>query len=84
MAKEEDIKPGEKFKNIQRPLGKMLLYNFLGGIFWGFGALIGTTIIVAIVAFFATRIDFVPIIGQFVTDIIKEVTQSNHVSPLTQ
>lgn len=61
----------EKYRKVERPLGKMVLYNFLGGIAWGLGVLIGTSIIFALIAFFVTKIDFIPIIGQFLADVIK-------------
>ena len=73
---EEIQQPGEKYKNIERPLGKILLYNFLGGITWGLGVLIGTGIIISIAAFFVSKIDFIPILGQFLADILKSA-QSN-------
>lgn len=73
---EENKHSGEKYKNIDRPIGKMILYNFLGGIAWGLGVLIGTTIVLAFLAFFVTKIDFVPIFGQFAAQVI-ESAQNN-------
>jgi len=56
---------------VNRPLGKMLINNFLGGIAWGLGVIIGTTIILALIAFFVSKVDFVPILGKFLSDVIK-------------
>lgn len=78
----EETKSGEKFKNIHRSLGKMLYYNFLGGIAWGLGVLIGTSIIFALIAFFISKIDFVPILGQILADVIK-ASQTNQM-PVTR
>lgn len=67
----EKSEPGEKYKNIDRPISKMLLFNFLGGIAWGLGVLIGTTIIFALIGIFVTKIDFIPIFGEFAARVIK-------------
>jgi len=71
---------GEKYKNVQRPMGKMLYYNFIGGIAWGLGVLIGSTIIFALIAFFIGKVDFVPLFGQFAAKVI-ESAQFNLQSP---
>src|SRR3989338_4645975 len=58
----EQEQPGELYKKVERPLGKILLNNFLGGIFWSLGMLIGTTLVFSIIIFFVREIDFIPII----------------------
>ncbi|OGD95614.1 hypothetical protein A3A48_00980 [Candidatus Curtissbacteria bacterium RIFCSPLOWO2_01_FULL_37_9] len=72
----EQEQPGELYKKVERPLGKILLNNFLGGIFWSLGMLIGTTLVFSIIIFFVRKIDFIPIISNFMTDII-ETSQNN-------
>ncbi len=62
----------ENFQKIDRPLWKMMLFNFLGGISWGLGVLIGTTLLVAVAAFFLNKkIDLVPILGRFMAEVLK-------------
>ena len=62
----------ERFEKIDRPLGKMIVYNFLGGISWGFGVLIGTTVILAVIAFFINqKVDLVPVFGRFFAEVLK-------------
>lgn len=55
----------------------MLIDNFLGGISWALGVWIGTTLIVAIIFYILSKINYVPIIGTFVSDIIKFVAANN-------
>jgi hypothetical protein len=64
--------PGEKYKNIDRSLGKMLLYNFIGGIAWSFGTIIGLGLLVLILSFVISRVDLIPIIGGWVAQILQE------------
>jgi len=67
----DDKKPGTLYKNVERSFGRMILYNFFGGIVWGLGVLIGTTIIFALIAYFVTKVDFVPIFGEFAARVIE-------------
>lgn len=55
---------------------KRFLWGFLGGLGWGVGITLGTSLLLVAIGFFASKIDFVPIIGQFTADIIK-AAQSN-------
>lgn len=69
---EQKRPPEERFEKIDRPLWKMILYNFFGGISWGFGVLIGTSAILAIIAFVINKnIDLVPVLGHFFAEVLK-------------
>ena len=62
---------------VYRSRKKIILDNFIGGISWSIGAWIGTTIILAIVAYFLSKFNFIPIIGNFVAQISKYVVVTN-------
>lgn len=47
--------------------------NFIGGIAWGVGSVIGATLIIAIAIGFLRTINFIPIIGTFATQVVSEV-----------
>ena len=47
----------------------MVLNSFLGGIFWGAGSIIGATIVIILFSFFASRINVIPFIGDFVAQV---------------
>ncbi len=51
----------------------LLAYNFLRGLAMGLGTVVGATILVSIAAYFLTRIDFVPIIGEWAARIAQEI-----------
>jgi ABC-type transport system involved in multi-copper enzyme maturation permease subunit len=65
----------DKTHNVYRSRKKILFDNFLGGIVWSLGVWLGTTIIIGIVALFASNIDFVPIIGDFVAEVSKHAVE---------
>jgi len=52
---------------------RMAFNNFISGIAWGVGSVLGATIIVALVIFFFSKLDAVPFIGDFISRIISEV-----------
>lgn len=66
--------PHEK---VNRNKKEIFINNFIGGIAWAIGATIGIALIFAALTFIVTRVNLVPIVGQFVTDVIKEVLQKN-------
>ncbi len=53
----------------------IILGNFLGGLFWGLGSVIGATIIVALLITFLRTIDFVPLLGNFTNQILSSIQQ---------
>lgn len=52
------------------PVAKFL-NGLIGGIGWGVGLTIGTGVILYVLTIFISKIDFVPVLGQFLADVIK-------------
>ncbi len=69
----------EPIEHINRPLKKMLMNNFLGGIAWGFGATIGLSIVLAILTIILNQINLVPIVGGFLTEVLQFMAQNNSI-----
>lgn len=63
----------QHFERIYRSRKDMLLNNFLGGIAWGLGTTVGVAIILTLIGFLAKEINFIPFVGNFVTQITKYV-----------
>lgn len=51
----------------------IVIDNFLGGISWGVGSVIGATIIVGIVGILIVRTSTIPLIGDVVKVVISEI-----------
>jgi hypothetical protein len=58
-----------------RPL-KILGFQLLRGIAMGFGTVVGATIVVSIAAFLLAQIDFIPIIGEWASQIASQIDVS--------
>ena len=83
IAQQTEPQPVQKkpkdqpYERIEKPFWKIIIYNFFAGIAWGFGVLIGTTAILALIAFFINRnVDLVPILGQFFAEVLKSAQNS--------
>lgn len=75
------IKTMEKSNNVYRSRAKMLLDNFLGGVVWSFGVWVGTALIAVIIIYFLSKVDLVPIVGNFVSEVTKYMAKDRSFLP---
>lgn len=62
----------ERYEQVEkRSFGRMLVNNFFGGIAWGLGATIGLALVLTLLGYILKRIDFVPIVGSFVSQVTQ-------------
>lgn len=52
---------------------EMLINSFLGGMMWGIGSIVGISLLVAVVGLITQYVNVVPIIGDFVLDILQYI-----------
>jgi len=50
---------------------QILVNNFLAGLAWGFGATIGIGAILALLTYIVSQINFIPIFGNFLAQILE-------------
>lgn len=53
----------------------MILNNFLGGIAWGMGAAVGGALLLTVIGFAVSKLDYVPVVGGFVSNIVGYVEE---------
>lgn len=63
-----------KYLQPYKSRGKIMLDNFLGGLAWSLGSLVGLVILTAASAYFISKIDLVPLIGSLVAQILQNAT----------
>ena len=56
---------------------EILLNNFIGGVAWGLGATVGLAMFFAVLTLVANNMNFVPVVGSFVSDIINFILATN-------
>lgn len=57
----------------------IIIGNFLGGLAWGLGTVIGATVVVALLIWILNIINIIPIVGNIVSQITNQVGQSKPV-----
>ncbi|GEM_PF-4561925 len=50
---------------------KKFFVGLLGGLGWGIGLTLGTSVLIILVGYFASQIDFVPVLGNFFAKVIE-------------
>lgn len=67
----------ENHEHIHKTKKEIFFNNFLGGIAWGLGATVGVSIFFAVLAFLVSKINLIPVVGNFVTGVIGYILQNN-------
>jgi len=66
-----------KFIKAYNSISNLLFYQFLKGIAFGLGSVLGATIVVSILVYLLAQIEFLPIIGEWVKLITQEIKNTN-------
>lgn len=63
----------EPHEKVYKTRKRIFIDNFIGGIAWALGATVG----IAIIGFLISKIDLVPLVGNFVADVNEYILQNN-------
>jgi hypothetical protein len=55
-----------------------MIANFLGGLSWGFGSVLGATVLVGVLLLLLKVLGGVPLIGSYVNDISRAISHTTH------
>jgi len=69
---------GRGYTRIYISTSRTFINNFIGGLAWGFGVILGATVVVTLVLWVLNQLGEVPIIGELVSKIIEDV-QNNQI-----
>ena len=62
-----------RFVKIQNSPGRLIMFQLLRGAALGLGTLMGATVLVSLLAWWASQFSFIPIIGDWLTQIVMEI-----------
>jgi len=79
MAEENNLSQNqkivEKYYIEVNPSGfRKFLHGLIGGLGWGVGITLGTSLFLLAIGYLVSQIDFVPILGQFLSDVVKSAS----------
>jgi hypothetical protein len=72
----------EKHLNVHKSKRHIFTNNFIGGIAWGLGVTVGLSFFLALLAFIAKNVNFVPYVGGFVSEVINYVLANSNQLPV--
>ena len=64
-VEETHLRP-ERYEKVYRSRKSLMLNNFLGGVMWGLGSVIGATVVVALLGFVIVQTRRLPFLGDLV------------------
>ena len=62
-----------RFITLHNSLWRLVGFNFMRGLAFGLGSVIGATLLVSLLAWWASQIEFVPVIGEWATQIVDQI-----------
>lgn len=65
-----------RFMRLHESLFRMLAFQFARGLALGLGTVVGATILVSILAYTLSQIDFIPVIGSWASEIARQIQDS--------
>ena len=77
LREELETLNGHSFIQRQNSFVRVVLAQFVRGIAYGFGWVVGATILVSFVVYLLSTIDFIPVVGGWASE-IADMIQDNH------
>jgi len=68
---------GHRFIRVQNSLGQLLAFQFMRGLAFGLGTVMGASILVSAIAVALSQIEFLPIIGEWAAEIARQIEAAN-------
>lgn len=67
----------ERHEHVHHKVRQIFINNFIGGIAWGLGATVGLSLVIAIFGLILGKINLIPVVGEFVSQITSFVLKNN-------
>ena len=68
-----EVSPHRGHTRIHISTWKMILNNFLGGLFWGLGTVLGATVVVGLLILLLSKLNSIPVIGDFFSSVLQSL-----------
>ncbi len=64
---------GHRFVRIHNSLWRLVGFQFMRGLAFGLGSVVGATMLVSLLAWWMSQFEFLPVIGDWAAQIAKEI-----------
>ncbi len=75
LRREIETLNGHRYLHVQNSLPRMMGYALLRGLALGLGTVIGASVLVSLLAYSLSQIDFIPIIGDWAAEIASQIVE---------
>lgn len=65
-----------RFVRLHNSLGRMLAFNFARGLAFGLGTVLGASLLLSILAWSLSQVEFLPIIGEWAAEIARQMQEA--------
>ncbi|MBU2981310.1 hypothetical protein KO498_05735 [Lentibacter algarum] len=62
-----------RFVTLHNSLWRLLGFNFMRGLFFGLGSVLGATLLVSMLVYWVGQIEFIPVIGEWAGQIVDQI-----------
>lgn len=73
ISKELQTLNAQNLLKLYNFLPKLLFFQFMKGLAFGFGSVVGATLVVSFLAYILSQVEFVPIVGDWIKNILSEL-----------
>ncbi|MEO0358140.1 MAG: DUF5665 domain-containing protein [Pseudomonadota bacterium] len=74
LADEVEKLNSHRFIRLQNSVPRMVAFQFVRGLAFGLGSVLGATLLVSLSVYFLGQIDLIPIIGDWAKQIVEEIS----------
>ena len=76
LTREVRLLNSHNFIRMHNSMPKLLAFNFARGLAMGLGTVLGASVLLSIIAWFLSQVEFLPIIGTWASEIAQQMEQA--------
>ena len=73
LAEEVERLNAHRFIRVHNSIWRLILFQFVRGLAFGLGSVVGATVLVSALVYALSQVDFLPIIGDWAKTIAREI-----------